>query len=137
MNPNQFVHGNVILHESVKNQILGDSTFSRVIYSNNLITTNGFFLKLDIKGASIDKRFGKTTVQFNIYNNNDLIAHIQTIEQFMLSMVPDKTHVYNIYNELASGRIVIHNNDDTFVLKISGIWETDTTCGLTYKFVCV
>jgi hypothetical protein len=137
MSPTQFVNENVCFNEPVNNQIFNDSTFARIIYSNNVITTNGVYLKLDIKGATVDKRFNKTTLQFNIYNNGDLIAHIQTIEHLLLSTIKNRTPIYNIYNELVSGRIFVHNHKDVVVLKISGIWETELNCGITYKFVCV
>ena len=137
MNPGQFASEHLVLHEPVKNQIFNDSTFARIVYSNNVITTNGIVLKLDIKGATIDKRFNKTTIQFNIYNNSDLIAIVQRIERGLLSAIHRKTPVFGLYNELATGRIVVHDYNDIVVLKISGIWETELNCGITYKFVCV
>lgn len=135
MNPGQFASENVVLHEPVKNQIFNESTFMRIVYSNNIITTTGIHLKLDIKGASIDKRFNKTNIQFNIYNNADLIAVVQHIERSLLSAIKNKTPVYGLYNEFVSGRITVHDYTDIIVLKISGIWETETNCGVTYKFV--
>jgi hypothetical protein len=136
MNPGKFASEHVVLHEPVKNQIFNDSTFTRIVYSNNVITTNGIVLNLDIKGATIDKRFSKANVQFNIYNNSDLIAVVQRIECELLSVIQNKTPVYGLYNELASGRIVVHDYDGKILIKISGIWETELNCGITYKFIC-
>ncbi len=135
MNPDQFANENVVLHEPVKNQIFNDSTFARIVYSNNVITTSGIHLKLDIKGITMDKRFNKANVQYNIYNNGDLISVVQQIEFALLSSVINKSPVYGLHSELISGRIIVHDCTDVIVLKISGIWETDTRCGITYKFV--
>jgi hypothetical protein len=81
------------------------------------------------------QRCNKTNIQFNIYNNAELIVSLQQIEYTLLSSINHKTPVYGLYNELISGRITVHDYADTIVLKISGIWETETTCGVTYKFV--
>jgi hypothetical protein len=135
MNPDQFTCENVVLHEPVKNQIFNDSTFARIVYSNNIITTAGIHFKLDIKGATMEKRSAKTNFQFNIYNNSCLIASVEQIERALLSTIDAKTPVYGLHNELVSGRIAVHDYTDTIVLKISGVWETDTNCGITYKFV--
>ena len=135
MNTDQFNYENVVLHEPVKNQIFNDSTFMRIVYSNNIITTSGVYLKLDIKGASMEKRFNKTTIVFNVYNNTTMISRLQIIERLFLSTIKNRVPVYGIFNELITGRIVVHDYTDTIVLKISGVWETDTNCGVTYKFV--
>jgi hypothetical protein len=135
MNPGQFLNENVVLNEPVKNQIFNDSTFTRIVYSNSLITTSGIYLKLDIKGASVDKKFNKSSVHFNIYNNRELIELIQGVEMKLLSDIVNKQRVYNLHNEFASGRIIVHDFANVIVLKISGIWETDHSCGITYKLI--
>jgi hypothetical protein len=135
MNADQFNYDNIILHEPVKNQIFNDSTFTRILYSNHMITTGGIHLRLDIKGASMERRFNKTSIQFNIYNNAELIEKMKNIEQSILSMINNKNHVKGLHSELISGRIVVHEHSDLVVIKISGIWETETNCGLTYKFL--
>ena len=135
MNPAQFAIEHVVFHEPVKNQIFNDSTFTRISYSNNIITSSGIHLKMDFKGTTIDKRFNKKNIQYNIYNNAELLAVVQEIERSILSAIPTKSHVYGLHSDLSSGRITVHDCADTILLKISGIWETDTSCGITYKFV--
>ncbi len=135
MNLNQYSNDNVILNEPVKNQIFNDSTFSRIVYSNHIITTNGIHLKLDIKGVSVDKKLYKNNVLFNIYNNRDLITCVQSIETLILSSYDKKDPIYTLRNELNSGRITVHDCKEHIVLKISGVWETELNCGITYKFI--
>ncbi len=137
INPSQFINEHVILSEPVKNQVFNDSTFSRIVYSNNAITTNGIHLRLDMKGVTTDKKFNKITVYFNIYNNRDLIDTVRLMEQQLLSSFTKKVPVYALYNELMSGRIIVHDVKNNIVLKISGVWETDINCGVTYKFVFI
>lgn len=130
MNPTQFNNDNVILNEAY------NASFTRLVYSNHIITTVGVQIKMDIKCITLEKRGNKTNIQFNIYNNRELITTIQRIEQaLLLSKNSNKYPVYAIYNELILGRISIHDYTDVIVLKISGIWETDTSYGVTYKFI--
>jgi hypothetical protein len=59
----------------------------------------------------------------------------------------NKINVYSLKNQLKTGCIkvicrmdqanqetTIPNIKKSFILKISGIWETDTNIGITYKF---
>ncbi len=135
MNPSQFSSENVALNEPVKNQIFNDSTFSRIVYSNNIVTTNGVYLSVNIKGATVDKKFNKTFIYFNVYANRDLIESIKAIEHQLLLDCKCENRVYALSEELLSGRINVHDFKETIVLKISGVWETDAICGITYKFV--
>jgi hypothetical protein len=174
MNPIQFKGEHVVLNEPVKNQIFNDSTFTRIVYSNNVITINGIVLKLELtpllfenkhsgsfsrntdnaclvsvkndcavrilqhsKNTSVDKRFNRANIHFNVFNNRELIEIMRTIEHQLLSAIQNKTPVYGLYNELSSGRIVVHDYNDIIVIKISGIWETELNCGITYKFASI
>ena len=74
---------------------------------------------------------------FNIYNNRELIDSVQQIEEHILSSadIQNKSPVYSLREMLAIGRINIHDFSDTIILKISGVWETENSYGVTYKFV--
>ena len=53
-----------------------------------------------------------------------------------------KTPIYRIKDQLTNGFLKIFNEilykeKNDFILKIYGIWETDTEYGLTYKFISV
>jgi hypothetical protein len=135
LKPCQFVKENLFLHDPVNNQIFNDSTFARIIYSNNIITTNGIYIKLDIKGVSVEKKYNKSNISFNIYNNRELIESMQSIEEQILSGTINKKCVYSLHNELISGRIAVHDFKNIIVLKVSGVWETELNCGIIYKLI--
>ena len=53
-----------------------------------------------------------------------------------------KAHQLNMYEHISTGFIKTFgdtldqlNENTQILLKISGIWETDTECGVTYKFI--
>ena len=68
--------------------------------------------------------------------------NIKTIEEDLLKkyFILDKMPQYKIYEQLRNGNIKIFTDVGSktlcsFILKISGIWETQHNYGLTYKFI--
>ena len=50
----------------------------------------------------------------------------------------NKTKEYKLQEQLNKNIIKIFNSKNTFkkiIIKISGLWEDDNSCGLTYKFI--
>jgi hypothetical protein len=69
---------------------------------------------------------------------------IKVIEEDILKKyeIRDKVAQFKIYEQLKNGNIkifsdVINRSSCSFILKISGIWETHLNYGLTYKFIKV
>ena len=120
-----------------------DSMFIRILYSNNVFVMNGIYLIISFQNISVEKYYNKYRCNFDIPSHKELIHKIQSIEEHILKKVKiNKTPVYKIYEQIRNGNIKvfsdlqdnIHNN---FILKISGIWETDINYGVTYKFLTV
>jgi len=72
----------------------------------------------------------------------ETIYRIKHIEETILSKIKinGKMPQYKVYEQIRNGNIKVFadNIDDVtnkFLLKIAGIWETDYSYGLTYKFV--
>ena len=56
------------------------------------------------------------------------------------NLITTKTPLYRISEQLNNGFLKIFNHIETkenneFILKIYGIWETENEYGLTYKFI--
>jgi hypothetical protein len=97
----------LIFNPAVKNMLMEYSMFIRIFYSTHNITFNGIFLQIYNKPAHL----------------------IYDIEKDILQSYPTKKQpVYSIEKQMAK-----HSN--THVLKISGIWENDTSYGLVFKFI--
>ena len=133
----------VIFQNSVKNTIIEDCNFSRIIYSNELFMLNGIFLKVILKIKNTEKYYNK--YNFSYEDNKTILDMILNIEKLILCMfnIPRKSAVFSIYNQFANENIklftdIVEKNgkfEDEFILKISGIWESDKEYGLTYKFM--
>jgi hypothetical protein len=137
--------------EPIKNNIMNDSSFIRIVYSDSLFMLNGIFLLVNIDNIITEKYYNKIKCSFNITEYTQIIHKIKYIEESILNKIPisNKTKKNKIYEQLISGSIRIFCDEDLnktfnnpikinnnkFILKISGIWETDYELGLTYKFV--
>jgi hypothetical protein len=90
----------------------------------------------------VEKFYNKYKCTFNLINNKNIIENIIQIEENILKNINIKNKIIkkSIYEQLRIGNIKIfsENIDKTniylFILKISGIWETDTHIGVTFKF---
>jgi hypothetical protein len=92
---------NINFTTAVKNNILEDSTFSRLLYSTDYYTTSGLYLRNYTK---------------------EKLAHIE--KDILAAYRSSKTKTYSLTEHAANNSL----------LKISGVWETDTSVGLAYKF---
>lgn len=147
----QYNANYVYFLEPIKNNIMNNSSFIRIIYSDSLFMLNGIFLLVNIDNIITEKYYNKIKCTFNITDYTSIIYKIKQIEESILNKISitNKTKKYKIYEQLISGCIrifcdedynkLINNpvksNNNKFILKISGFWETDYELGLTYKFV--
>lgn len=135
---------NVFYHEKVKNTVMDNSNFSRVIYSNELFMLNGIFVKFNLNLYAVEKSFNKYKCLFDIKLHNDIILKISTVEKNLMErhILSNKTPVYRISEQLNNGFLKIFNEAECmekneFILKIYGIWENECEYGLTYKFISI
>jgi hypothetical protein len=140
----QYDNNCVILCDPIKNNIMNDGTFIRILYSTPKFTLNGIYLFITLNNITCEKYFSKYRCFFNILLHEHLINKLKIIEENILGkyQITDKIPQYKIYEQIKNGNIKIFNdigNKSTcsFILKISGIWENQTNYGLTYKFVKV
>lgn len=128
---------NIFFYDSVKNTVMNDSSFIRVIYSNNDVILNGIYIKIDLYKDIKIKNLN------NISITSDIISKVDKIEKNILTQYNSlKTQNNKLRDQLIYHINKINNtntNDNlqSYLLKISGIWETDTVIGLTYKFIYI
>ena len=122
--------------KTIKNNIIDQGEFNRIIYSNSLMSLNVVYIQLDFINASIMKNGEKLKLNYNISENIDMINKIKDIESKILSKKNTNKLVQSkIYDCIFSRKITLFKNDKDILLKISGIWETDAYIGLSFKFI--
>ena len=109
----------IYYNEPIQNTVMNNSKFIKMIYSNEYIILNGVYLLLNFKFE----------VEENILNKYPSLKKPKKI----------------IYDTMITGAIKLFPNDiddlnngkNSFILKISGIWEDQNEYGLTYKIISI
>ena len=136
----RYIH----LLEPTKNNIIPNSDFNRIYYSNNDLTLNAIYLIIEIKNISIEMYYNKYKCNFDISDNDDIIHKLKLFEKDILNKykIPHKIPIPTLYNQLNQGYIKIYSNthdinkkSQEMILKISGIWNNNNEYGITYKFL--
>lgn len=138
---NEFNINNVFYQKPINNTVMDDSNFIRILYSNELITINGIFIKINLKIESIDAYYNKYRCAYQENLNREVINYIKNLESLILhNYKTSKKPAYKIKEQLDTMSIKIFTETNVrkvpseFILKISGLWETSTEYGITYKF---
>lgn len=157
----QFREENVYFCDSIRNNIMTEGNFIRLLYSNECITFNGVYLIINLlenvsdsssfssssSSSSSIPHLNKFKCTFNTTIHKDIIHQIKMIEDSILSKVNiiNKTKLYKIHEQLCTGNVKLFTdathppqqttNCSSFILKISGVWETKYQFGLTFKFL--
>lgn len=132
----------VFFEKSVKNIVLENSDFIKIIYSNELCVINNLYLSFRLYANHYEDNFKKRKYFF-VNNNNAELKNIIEIEKTLLKLVniTDRQPCFNIKENIESGCISsvktsphLISESREILLKISGIWVTKTNYGITYKF---
>jgi hypothetical protein len=128
--------------DPIKNNIMTDAYFIRIIYSTPILVLNGIYTVININHITIEKYYNKYKCIFDVNLYKDLIDKLYTIEDNIIKKINIKGKIpqYKINEQLKNGSIKIFSDNidkitNKFLLKIAGIWETDMYYGLTYKFI--
>lgn len=127
--------------DAIRNNIMNDGRFIRILYTTELMTLNGIYIIINFNDINSEKYYNKYKCNFNVSFHKEIIDKIKTIEEDILKKYKtNKKPLHKIYEQIKSGYIKVfsdikNNQNNYFILKISGIWETQDNYGLTYKFI--
>lgn len=129
--------------EPIKNNIMNEGNFIRIIYSTPLFVLNGIYLFINITNTTVERYYNKHKCNFDIHQHKEIIDNIYRIEESILKKanINHKMPQFKIHEQLKNGNIKIFidniENINGFALKIAGLWETESQYGLTYKFITI
>ena len=150
LNTAQFNKNNTIISERTRNNVIDDSYFYRFYYSDDYFNTNGIFIKFNIKDIKIEKYYNKLKCIFknNKYNNN-IIKNIINIEDQILEKfyrISNSPKTFRISEQLSNSYIKLYSegfqnyttyDNINFLLKISGLWVSNSQYGITFRFYII
>jgi len=141
----------LILNEPIKNSAVQYNYFYKLLYSTPIVSLTSIFLLFELNNLSFENdkiKFERTTLNHSVFSKLiELEDHILNLiidsknklyklkevyeNQFFKFSLSDDNENINSYNYLK------HLNNRTFIIKISGIWESKDSTGLTFKFIKV
>ena len=114
---NQYDINNIYYCDSIKNNVVNDGTFIRIIYSTDYFITNGVNISVPFSDVTIEKYYNKYKCTFNVSNNRNNIESIYNIEKEILDKINTKSKIiqtkisppilYNIQNNILPDLITI------------------------------
>jgi len=138
----QYDENHIYFCDPIKNNIMNEGTFIRIIYSTHILSLNGIYLLITLNDISCEKYYNKFKCMFNVNSHKEMIENLKIIEENILQKInlKNKIPLFKIYEQLNNGNIKLFNEiknrfNNAFILKISGIWETTCNYGVTYKFI--
>ena len=82
INPDQYEVNNIMISDKTKNNIMNNSDFYRIYFSDENITFNGLSILLELNNITIEKYFNKIKLHFeNNQSNNETVKYIKSIEK--------------------------------------------------------
>jgi hypothetical protein len=119
---NKFSLNNTFFNDAIKNTVINDSNFIRIIYSNKDFILNGLFFRINLSDCNITYLKQINNIEKCILNNYDNKNHHNYKIVDQINYIINKSNNSNYKNS-------------SYILKISGIWETNNMIGITYKLI--
>ena len=147
--PSQIDNKYIYYNAPVKNTVMDTGRFVRVGYSDPVVNLNGVYTSVPLTVTSTERYFNKAKYSFEYTDNISTIDALTELETYVLSNltdVDDLEPVYKLREQLMARNVRVYNSDmepqstDSqrrqihLLVKISGIWLTDSGYGLTFKF---
>lgn len=118
----QYNENYIYFCEPIKNNIMNEGTFIRILYSSPLFVLNGVYLLFNLNDVIIEKYYNKYKCVFNINNHKEIIENIKIIEDSILkkSNIKNKIVQHKIFEQLINGNIKIftdlkNKNEDSTI----------------------
>ena len=135
-NINDIDYKKIFFYKRVVNKISHYNYFYKIIYDVNIFTLNCLIINVDIDSYTVIEENNKFRI--NIQINEKFLESIKEFEKNILTNINiHKQNIYSCHKYLLFNKSTyIMDKMPTkinLVIRISGLWETDTSIGLTTK----
>jgi len=146
LEPGQVRSEYILTQSPIKNTVMENSDFIRIIYSDGVVALNGLHVRARLHTSRVEQYFNKYKCTIDVTRSDKAINELSRLEDAVLrqSGVVNKTPVRRIANQLRLGSFKLFSDDQggpgprrqsIYVLKMSGVWETAEEYGVTHKFM--
>ena len=138
---------NIYFYDEVENKVMENGIFIQTGYSNHLFSLSGIYINTIFNVNRVDKYFKKHKYALNADSNINMVMSLINLEKTILNSLDrhELSKTFKLKEQLTSSSILVFDNVVTaknvcqlgfrsFVLKISGVWINDSSCGITFKF---
>ena len=143
---NDFDSEKILINNKIKNNIITNSFFYRLYYSDDEFISNGIVIVFKLYDIAFEKYFNKNKLIFgNNKKNTEIVYKLNILEEKLLNALKiDKEKKCLIKEQLDHNFLKIINernnqlkkhNYCNIIIKISGIWESKTDYGLTFRCI--
>ena len=141
-NLNDYNLKHIYYSNKLNNKIIHNSSFQILFFSNNMFSTQGIFFKINFINVNVIKYYKKYKCFFERKSNERIIKDIERLEYNILQKNNStKKKNLKLKTQINKGYFKTHNSEKIdekkskcYILKISGVWTTETEIGLTYRF---
>jgi len=125
----------IFFYKPVINKIIHYNYFYKLIYDINIFTLNTLIIHIEIDNYDVIEENGKFRVHVKI--NKQFIEKVKYLEENILKNITKKQTALSCYKFLLFNKstYIFDKYPETvkLALRISGLWETESTIGLTTK----
>ena len=147
-----FNISNIFILSPIKNNLIIDGLFYKLLYSEELYTSNGIYIDISMNGGSnLNGR-----MSYDISKNMNTLRKIYNIERYIFQNILNsennkKKIYYKISDQFKNGNMKLNhfnnnnnnfnnnnfnnNDNNNFILKISGVWENSNSLGISFKLI--
>ena len=130
-----------------KTNLIMDGIFTKMIYTSKHFTMNGVYFYFPIQYSLIEQNnINKCFLYFedDVVQNKYLLEAVRKLETQILLHYANFTNKrkqsnLNLYNNLLTKRMRVNDVSSSktkqILLNMSGVWETETSFGITFKWV--
>lgn len=122
-----------------KSNLIMEGVFTKLIYALPIFTINSIYIDFPVKQNGVSL---KNSIIFDPIHDRNLFIVYRKLETDLLQNYAE-THCinkkpnYSMSNMFSYGKCKFFNAESvcSFLMKVSGIWESETEYGVTYKIV--
>jgi hypothetical protein len=148
INYKQFNNNYIDYGDKNNNNIINNSYFYSITYSNSLFSINYLYIEFKLNNINVENYFNKYKITINNFEiNKEYIDFLISMEKQILNKFSiNQKHIMKLSEQLRTNNLRglcnynIENkkyNLLNFLIKISGIWENNNEIGLIYKVIII